>query len=200
VNEKKVKVDNENENTEMPFWQRVLCFLIFLGWVIYASVTLAKFDELQQDEKDDLDEVCYIILVIQLVILVLSMLFVWCGQIVGGGLPFLINIFWIVICFRFETTPVMNQYALVASIITFIGLGLVMPCIVCSGCGVCCVGFYYICFEDTKSTDGEKDNDNKTPKHELFEVKVEKPEKHSVEKPEKLTIDKAETKSRVSHI
>mgnify|MGYP001240712143 CR=1 FL=1 len=92
VNNEK-NVVGEDENTEMPFWLRMVFFLLFLGWVIFASVTLSKFDELSGEEKDDLDEVCYIILVIQLVILVLSMLFVLCSQIVGGGLPFLINIF-----------------------------------------------------------------------------------------------------------
>lgn len=200
VNEKKEEVDYENENTEMPIWQRVVLFLIFLGWVIFASITLAKFDELSSEEKDELDEVCYIILVIQLVILVLNMIFVICGQIMGGLLPLLLNIFWIVICFRFETTPIIEQYAFVASIITFIGLGLVILCIVCSSCTVCCLGFYYICFEDTESTDEEKDNVDNTHKDELFVVKVDKSENVTDDKPEKLTVDKAETISRVSEI
>ena len=68
-------------------------YFLSFRWVIFASITLAKFDELNSEEKDELDEVRIFILIYPVGNFVLNMIFVICGQIMGGLLPLLLNIF-----------------------------------------------------------------------------------------------------------
>ena len=142
----------EKKDDKLSCAQRVILMMFIGGWIIFASITLSEFERLSSHEKDELDEACSIIIIVQIIFLVIALFLSMFGQILKTELPFVVNIFWMVIHFRFETTDVIARYALFVTVLNFILLGIIVFMLL----GVCCVGCVSCCMDNKEQTDEKK--------------------------------------------
>tara|TARA_Y100000816_G_scaffold194583_1_gene142122 strand:+ start:2278 stop:2787 length:510 start_codon:yes stop_codon:yes gene_type:complete len=115
--------DDEEENPKLTFCQKCTAFLISCSIFVYGMFTVSEYNKLDNTEKTNLDSVCADLIFIHVTIILLNCVLSiinYKNNHIIMGVVFAINVYWIIIHFKYNVASMIAMYAKIMAILQIV--------------------------------------------------------------------------------